>query len=138
MHRKPLTIPKLIKKADAIFSRLVRMAGADANGMCQCVSCGRMNHWKKIHAGHFASRTHGATRFDLENVHPQCCYCNTFSAGNPAGYGSYIKNRYGVDKIDEIWQRAKAPHKWDREKLIEFIKVTTEAAKRIQKEKGLE
>lgn len=136
MSRK-LTTPQLIKKADRLFSKVVRLSEADANGMCQCVSCGRSYHWKKLHAGHYAARTFGATRFDQENTHSQCVFCNTFSSGNPAGYASYIKNKYGSNKIDELWQKAKQPFKWDREELLKLIERLKSEVMHLQKKKGL-
>lgn len=137
MARKPLKIPQLIKKADRLFSKVVRLSAADSNGMCTCCSCGKRVHWKKAHAGHFAARTYGATRFDRMNVNPQCCFCNTFSAGNPAGYAVFIKNTYGDWAIDEIHATSKRPMQWKREALLTKIDEYIQEIKRLQKEKGL-
>lgn len=137
MARKKLTIPKLIKKADRIFSKMIRLQAADAHGNCVCVSCGRIRSWKQMHAGHFASRKYAATRFSPLNVFVQCPYCNSFCNGNSAGFASYIKSKFGANHIDAIWNLAKQSHKWDREQLEKLIEVCTEKVKELQKAKGL-
>jgi len=71
----------LIKKLDTVFSLYIRLSNADRNGNCNCFTCGKTLHWKKIQAGHFMSRKHYATRWVEDNVKPQCSACNVFRYG---------------------------------------------------------
>ena len=36
----------LVKKADAIFSQFIRQRNADENGVTECFTCGKKDHWK--------------------------------------------------------------------------------------------
>jgi len=91
--KKP-TRSKLIKKLDVVFSQFVRLSNADNKGNCTCVTCGKVGHWKTggIQAGHFMSRKHYSTRWDEDNVKPQCVGCNMFKAGEQYKYSLYLGN----------------------------------------------
>jgi len=88
--KKKLSKGKLVKKLDAVFSEYVRKSNADSNGICTCVTCDRQFYWKQIQAGHFMSRKHYSTRWDLENVKPQCPKCNVFNQGEQYKYSLYL------------------------------------------------
>lgn len=83
--KKP-TKSKLVKKLDVLFSKWVRLSNADHKGFCECVTCGRKHHWKRIQAGHFMSRKHYSTRWDEDNVKPQCVACNMYGQGEQYKY----------------------------------------------------
>ena len=90
--RKKPTRSKLVKKLDILFSQFVRVSNADKNGYCTCVTCGKKGHWKdgSIQAGHFMSRKHYSTRWDIRNVKPQCVGCNMFKSGEQYKYSIYL------------------------------------------------
>ncbi len=67
---------ELLTLVDAIFSTLVRLRAADHASQVQCVTCDRRGHWRNFQAGHYMSRSHWATRYDWDNVAPQCQPCN--------------------------------------------------------------
>lgn len=89
--KKP-TRSKLVKKLDVVFSQYVRLSNSDKNGMCTCVTCGKRGHWKNdgIQAGHFMSRKHYSTRWDEDNVKPQCVKCNMYNQGEQYRYSLYL------------------------------------------------
>jgi hypothetical protein len=74
-------ISKLKKNLDAIFSKYIRLKDADQNGYNYCYTCNKFDHYKSLQNGHFISRKHLATRFDVENCKPQCPKCNVFCYG---------------------------------------------------------
>lgn len=78
---KEKSVAKLRKELDKWFSLWVRISNSDEYGMCTCFTCGSRKHWKEVHAGHFMSRRHTATRWHESNVKPQCVKCNMFSQG---------------------------------------------------------
>lgn len=119
----------LIAKLDRVFSQFVRLSHADEGGTVECVTCGKLMHWKEAHAGHLYSRRHMATRWDIRNVHPQCCGCNTFRAGEGARYSLYVIERYGQDVLEELDARSRKIHKFtssDLEHLIAHFKERVE------------
>lgn len=81
MRRKP---SRRILKARAwkLFSEYVRRKDADAGGTERCYTCGKLAHWKELHAGHALPGRHNAVLFDEEIVKPQCPVCNIWKGGN--------------------------------------------------------
>ena len=94
--KKP-TRSKLIKKLDVVFSKYVRLSNADKNGFCTCVTCNRKYHWKEIQAGHFMSRKHYATRWNEDNVKPQCVSCNLYMQGQQYKYSIFLGSELAND-----------------------------------------
>jgi hypothetical protein len=70
-----------------------------------------------MHAGHFASRRHKATRWEPTNVHPQCCGCNTFRAGEQYAYGKRLDEVYGPGTADSLISASRAVAKWPAHEL---------------------
>jgi len=101
VKRKKPTRSKLVKKLDIVFSQFVRVSNADKNGYCSCVTCGKKGHWKdgSIQAGHFMSRKHYSTRWDVRNVKPQCVGCNMFKGGEQYKYSIYL----GFELANELY-----------------------------------
>jgi len=115
--KKP-TKSKLVKKLDVVFSQWVRRSNADHKGFCTCITCGRKHHWKEIQAGHFMSRKHYSTRWDEDNVKPQCKACNVFNAGEQYKYSIYL----GSQLSDDLLAKSRMIVKfgvYDIEKMIE-------------------
>tara|TARA_R100000231_G_scaffold139539_2_gene121160 strand:+ start:1298 stop:1684 length:387 start_codon:yes stop_codon:yes gene_type:complete len=99
MPKKKLSKSKLIKKLDRIFSIYVRLFNADKNGNCKCITCGKQQHYKQLHAGHFISRRHLCTRWDLNNVKPQCIYCNTYQQGRQYEFSLQLGKKLSQDLL---------------------------------------
>ena len=70
--KKLKTVAKLREEAAVLLQKLVRMKAADENGLAECVTCGKRQHYKEMDGGHFISRKWTATKLVEENVHPQC------------------------------------------------------------------
>lgn len=94
--KKP-TRSKLIRKLDVVFSKYVRLSNADKNGFCTCVTCSRKYHWKEIQAGHFMSRKHYSTRWNEDNVKPQCVGCNMYKQGEQYKYSIFLGSELAND-----------------------------------------
>lgn len=93
---KKESLPKLKKELDRVFSIFIRTRGMNENGMNQCVTCGRVEHWKNLDAGHYVPRQDLATRWDEQNVWPQCKPCNGFRGGEPEKMAEYINRKCGL------------------------------------------
>ena len=76
--RKKTTIAQEVDKAAKLLQRLVRLKASDENGYCQCVTCGKIDHYKSMQGGHFYSRRHLVFKLFEENLHPQCAGCNLY------------------------------------------------------------
>jgi hypothetical protein len=116
MAKKP-TKSKLVKKLDAVFSLFVRMSNADHKGFCECITCGRKYHYKEIQAGHFMSRKHYSTRWDEDNVKPQCKGCNIFGQGEQYRYSVYL----GKETSDRLLERSREIQKFTIGDIEEMI-----------------
>jgi len=116
--KKP-TRSKLVKKLDILFSKYVRLSNADKNGICTCVTCGKKGHWKdgSIQAGHFMSRKHYSTRWDVRNVKPQCVGCNVFKNGQAYLFSIYL----GSELANELYLQSNKIVKFSNDELQGMI-----------------
>ena len=96
---------KLVKKLDGIFSKYIRLKHSK-NGICTCYTCGRKYEIKKIHAGHFMSRRHYSTRWDEDNVRPQCYGCNVGNQGKQYEFALAL-NKEEEGKADKLLNRSR-------------------------------
>lgn len=96
----PLTLPKLRKKADRMFSRKRRQEEKDKFGNAICITCGCRRYWQELDAGHFIQREHLATRYEKDNVWPQCVKCNRFKGGRYSIYRDNLIEKIGREKVE--------------------------------------
>jgi len=123
-HFKMLTIGSIFNKHPSglacMFQRLVRLANADDDGWCQCVTCGEVRQWNELDAGHYVTRFNKATILDERNCWPQCKNCNQWHGGSPALYRVFLVQKFGEEVVLEL-ERTKFPknHVWNRYELAE-------------------
>tara|TARA_R110000803_G_scaffold104705_1_gene172870 strand:+ start:1690 stop:2079 length:390 start_codon:yes stop_codon:yes gene_type:complete len=91
---KKLTRSKLVKKLDSVFSQYIRQQNA-VKEIATCFTCGKKDHWKKLQNGHFQSRRHYSTRWDIMNCQVQCAGCNVFRFGEQFIFGQNLDNKFG-------------------------------------------
>lgn len=87
-----------IKEAQAAFNAYIR----ERDHALPCISCGR-HHGGDNHAGHY--RTTAAApqlRYDEDNVHKQCCTCNTYQHGNIVEYRINLIKRIGEERVGRL------------------------------------
>lgn len=110
-----------------LASEYNRRKDADDNGYVACCSCGKVDHWKDLDAGHFVPRARGkAVYFNPTNIHAQCRYCNSFSKEDgKIGYTLYMIRRYGLEHVEELQRIARTVYRQrqsDLEHWAEFYK----------------
>ena len=93
-----------IRRLDTICSKVVRITGS-TNGRNSCYTCGRYLPWKDLDCGHFISRRFISTRFDLNNMRPQCRHCNRDLHGNLDVYRQKLTLELGEDRIAELHRK---------------------------------
>lgn len=113
--KRSTPLPKLIKKADIIFSKFIRNRDAEElKG--KCCTCGD----PASQAGHFIKRSWKKIRFHPQNVHAQCARCNHYLDGNEAEYSRFIIERYGLETFNWLLSQ-KVAHKLTREEVQKVI-----------------
>jgi len=117
------TISKLKKELDKWFSLFIRLRNASKDGIVECWTCGKTAHYKKMHAGHFMSRKHHATRWNEDgNVQVQCPRCNLFGQGEQYTFGKLIDVRIGEGKSEELQELSRTTVKYMRHEYEDMIK----------------
>ena len=89
-----MTLSDWLKIAQATFNHFIRLRDDGLN----CISCQKPP--KKKNAGHyFNANNHYSVRFDEDNVHLQCEYCNTSLSGNLIPYRKYLIRKIGISRF---------------------------------------
>jgi hypothetical protein len=118
--KKHITISKLEKKLDAVFSKYIRKRDS-IDGFARCFTCRKFAPISKMHAGHYHSRTEKAIRWNEKNVHAQCVSCNLFKEGNKPQYTLRLIDKYGRGILDELETKRVLGKKPDRLELLAMI-----------------
>ncbi len=120
----------VVKKLDEWFSKYVRLSNS-VDGQCICYTCGTKKPWNKgIQAGHFQSRGKYSTRWDEDNVRPQCVGCNMFKQGQQWEFGRKLNlERPGL--ADELVERGHTLRKFSTAELEEMETYYREQVKRL-------
>lgn len=131
---KKKSIPKLKKELDKWFSLYIRLRHADENGRTVCFTCGKVDHYKKLQAGHFQSRRHLPTRWDETNVQVQCVKCNMFNQGEQYTFGKLLDLRIEEGISDQLVLMSKSTIKYMRHEYVEMINHYKEKVKILIKD----
>lgn len=86
-----------IKILQILINKYVRIRDK-GNG---CISCGRFNV-EEFHAGHYVPTTYQYHRFNLNNIHLQCSYCNTHLRGNIIEYRKNLIKKIGLEEVEYL------------------------------------
>ena len=126
------TLSKLKKELDKWFSLYIRLRYASVDGITKCFTCDKIAHYKKMHAGHFMSRKHHATRWNEENVQVQCPKCNLFGQGEQYTFGKLLDIRVGDGTSEELQELSRTTVKYMRHEYDEMIKFYKEKVNAIK------
>lgn len=91
---KKKTVSSLKNKLDRIFSLYIRLRDS-RHGQNTCFTCGDILKIGLMDAGHFRRREQNSTRYDEQNVQPQCRYCNRMKGGEQHIFGLELDIKYG-------------------------------------------
>lgn len=100
-----------------------------------CISCG-ISFSDNFQAGHFyKAELYSNLKFDENNIHGQCQKCNLFKEGNESGYRAGLIQRYGIEFVNSLDEKAKHykqnTFKWDIEELENIREYYKEKLKNI-------
>ena len=131
--RKKTTVAQEVDKAAKLLQRLVRLKASEDNGHCQCVTCGKIDHYKAMQGGHFYGRRNKRFVLFVENIHPQCPGCNLDGMKTTKiqeAYRIYMEDMYGARRIRAMQRLAWRPSpKFNRDEVIKFAKDLKEQIK---------
>lgn len=129
------TAQQLVKLADAVFSRYIRLRDSeqqpDGSWVGECVTCTRKltvinneNKWvKSSQNGHYIGRGNHELRYSELNCHLQCAHCNAWldKVTMIERYTEAIILLYGFDTLTEL---KNAPYRASSKKpeLLQIIK----------------
>lgn len=137
--KKKKVIPKykrertLKRKCWELMSRLVREGSADWRENVECYTCGILNHWKEMHAGHYQ---HSKLDFDPRNINPQCPKCNTYQGGRLDDYTLHLIRDNGVEWVEELKRDAARHTGYKEEELKEIYKDLKEKVSKLYVRQG--
>lgn len=136
-HGKVKKKTNLKAKLDKLRSKEVRLRDSREFGYkyFKCISCGKIKPIEQADAGHFFSRRHNSTRFDLDNINAECRFCNRFSADHLVGYQTNLIKKIGQKRFNILsWKVNEIKH-WTDFELEEMIKISKEEIKKMEKER---
>ena len=132
------TISKLKKELDKYFSLYIRLRAATDEGIAQCFTCGKIDHYKKLQCGHFQSRRHHATRWNEWNFQVQCVKCNMFEQGEQWKFGLNLNAKYGDGTSKELEFLAQTSIKKMMVEYEEDIRYYKALVNNLKNEKGID
>lgn len=134
---KSSSFSTLVNKLDKVYSKYIRLRDAMPGGMTRCISCGKIKPFDKMDCGHFFSRTHMSTRFDEDNTHSECSFCNRFCADHLIGYRENLIKKIGTQRFQLLEVKVHQTKKWSHFELEQLIKYYTALVKKLSEEKGI-
>tara|TARA_R100000322_G_scaffold162638_1_gene125557 strand:+ start:270 stop:674 length:405 start_codon:yes stop_codon:yes gene_type:complete len=132
------SISKLKKELDKWFSLYIRLRYATDEGLAQCYTCGKVDHYKKLQCGHFMSRRFHSTRWSELNCQVQCVKCNMYGQGEQFKFGLNLDAQYGLGTAEELQYEARKIVKYTRVDYTEQIVYYKSLVENLKKEKLIE
>lgn len=136
-EKKSPSLSALVERLDKVFSKYIRLRDAMPSGLFRCISCGKIKPIGQADCGHFHSRTHMSTRYDEDNCHAECRYCNRFSADHLIGYRENLIRKIGEQRFLLLEVKAHETRKWSHFELEQLVKYYKALVEKLQKEKGI-
>lgn len=134
--QKPVTkvkkkSPDLVEQLDKVFSKFIRLRDAGENGYTVCISCGKKLPFELMQCGHFFPRWHMNTRWDEDNCHSQCVFCNCHNHGNLEAYKENLIKKIGQSAYARLEIAHNEIRKWSNNELKDLIKYYKKEIKRF-------
>lgn len=108
-------------KAQKIFNAWIRKRDSK-DGYFVCISCGLLKPEEFMDAGHYVPvKTGSFFRYDEDNVHGECRYCNRFNDFHLIGYRKNLINKIGIEKVEFLEQNSRRIKKWERNELLSIV-----------------
>lgn len=126
------------RTADKWFSYYIRLRDSNSNGMCRCITCDKVKHWKEMDTGHFQSRRYLLTRYVEENANGQCQNCNQWNSGEQYKHGLAIDDKFGEGTAKELEKKARSMQKLTKNEVMEIAREFKSMAEKLAEQKGIQ
>ena len=124
---------RLIMELDRYCSLVVRISASNKFGVLSCYTCGKRISYKMCDNGHLKSRQFQGTRFDFDNMRPQCQNCNRTLKGNLVKYREKLAKEIGEERVNALDK--KKSQKISTPELEELLKEVKTKYKKLVEEK---
>ena len=122
---KPVTLPKLLKKAQEAVNKRVRERDSE-DGFFTCISCKRVLPVDQMNAGHFVPvKNSSYLRFNQFNINGECVRCNCFDEFHLVGYRKNLIEKIGIDMVKWLEDNSRRLHKWSKDEIQRVINQST-------------
>ncbi len=127
---KLMTNSEWLKLLQIVFNKYIRLRDV-AKG---CISCGGQLN-KKFDAGHYYSvGAYPNLRFNEDNCHGQCVFCNQHRHGNIHEYSINLPNRIGQERFELLTTNRGQPLKLTIPEIKDNIKIYKLKIKELENE----
>lgn len=133
-NKERVKLTYLLVNVRNIFHEYIRLRDKGKD----CICCG-VPYNSNFHASHFyKAELYSNLKYDENNVFGGCQKCNLLLEGNESGFRTGLIQRYSIDFVNEIDNKAKSykknDFKWERTQLEELRKYYQEKLKSLKNE----
>lgn len=121
LKTKYVSVSKLIKKLDIIFSKYKRLFNVTKQGYIRCFTCNAFLTFRQTDCGHYIGRENMSTRYEEKNTEPQCHSCNRFAEGKKDIFAINLQKKYGADILLWLNKKKNEIKQWTATELEELI-----------------
>ena len=120
------TIPQLQNTLWDVFAKYIKTLHAP-----KCYTCDKPIRMGTgdCQAGHFIPRNYSPTKYEEDNVRPQCSRCNKFLSGRPVEFERRLRDEIGDEAVEALKRKSTDKWKWSRTYLITKIEYYREQLK---------
>ena len=120
------TIPQLQNTLWDVFAKYIKTLHAP-----KCYTCDKPIRMGTgdCQAGHFIPRNYSPTKYEEDNVRPQCSRCNQFCSGRPVEFERRLRDEIGDEAVEALKRKSTDKWKWSRTYLITKIEYYREQLK---------
>ena len=120
------TIPQLQNTLWDVFAKYIKTLHAP-----KCYTCDKPIRMGTgdCQAGHFIPRNYSPTKYEEDNVRPQCSRCNKFLSGRPVEFVRRLRDEIGDEAVEALKRKSTDKWKWSRTYLITKIEYYREQLK---------
>ena len=132
--KKPISVPKLKKKALDLFSELTKLR-AEREGKLRCYTCGAelTLGTTNCQLGHFLPRgAYPGLTFHPNNSRPQCMRCNCFLHGATFEFRDRLIDEIGIERVEALEMQRHTQVKWSRTDLHLMIDMYSAEIKELK------
>ena len=118
-----MSYKQLVKILDGVMAEYIKKKYEIKPGLSQCYTCKKYLPTEQVQAGHYIPRRYHITRFDTQNIRPQCAGCNGFRSGSWLKFRHYLVEEIGEGKVKNLESLAlsSGEQHFPKEEIIDII-----------------